>query len=426
MKFWHLNKEAFTKTQKILIIIFITAVLFRIAFILTMPYLNVDSRYYDKIASNLAMGNGYSLSDSAPYSPDVNRPPLYPAFISVIYRIFGLHNYTAVRLTQALLDSFTCIVIYYIARIPFDSRASLFASALASVYPFTAIYTATLLRETLLTLLITITVLAAMNVAKNRSLKNCIFLGLFVGIGVLCKTIVLLFPLLLFFWLFFAYPDKKKTLIYAAITMIAVVVVMMPWGIRDYRLRNSSSNNDKLTFSETGGIGYDFYFGTLEYEYSTDEMVNHQDEIAEKERARDPSIGMSDGNLHYLKMGWERIKLNPVNYIINRIIHIPRVWITTFGVFNSLFLTSMAFTACILVLVLGLIGIWLAKPHWKESMPILLMIVYFTLVYFPFHAEARYTIPVRPCLLIFVAISLLQVGHVCRKFFVSWRTREKL
>lgn len=406
------SAPALPGTRQLLAIILVSAVLFRCALVVTMPYLAVDSLYYDEVATNLALGNGFSTSAAPPYVRDASRPPLYPLFVSALYRLFGVHNYTAVRLAQVVLDSFSCLLVFLIARIPFSTRTALTASALASVNPFTAIYTATLMREVLLTVLTLLTVWAAMKVAQNRSLGNCALLGTSVGLGVLCKTIMLLFPLLLFGWLLYAAPAKRRTLLLAAATMAIVLVITVPWSLRERPHADAEGN--ALVLSETGGIGADFYWGTLEYEYRIEELVHHKDDIARRERAKNPAIDSSSGNLHYFAMGWERVKRHPVKYLANRVVHLARIWVTSYGVFNSRALTLMASIACILALAAGAVGIWLARPRWRESMPILLMLLYFELVYLPFHAEARYTIPVRPCLLIFVAVTLLQLWRACR------------
>src|SRR5689334_10230314 len=49
------------------------------------PYTG-DSARYLALARNLAAGNGFSASASSPYYPEIFRAPLYPLFLSVLFR----------------------------------------------------------------------------------------------------------------------------------------------------------------------------------------------------------------------------------------------------------------------------------------------------------------------------------------------------
>ena len=105
-----------------------------------------DGRIYSQIAHNILEQHVYSIENQAPYTPTLIRLPGYPLFVAAIYSIFGHGNNTAVRVAQAFLDTFTCVLITWGA---FEwarkHRAAMIALALAAVCPFTAIYIATIL-----------------------------------------------------------------------------------------------------------------------------------------------------------------------------------------------------------------------------------------------------------------------------------------
>ena len=58
--------------------------------------LHGDAAAYDRIARNLVAGQGFA---HLPGMPTAFWPPLYPAFLSALYRICG-HNLLAARLAQ--------------------------------------------------------------------------------------------------------------------------------------------------------------------------------------------------------------------------------------------------------------------------------------------------------------------------------------
>ena len=75
----------------ILLLSFLSSCLF--AFVFNNPIV-ADAHQYDQIGLNITQGY-FSMNEAAPYLPTMHREPLYPFFLSIIYRIFG-HNYNIV------------------------------------------------------------------------------------------------------------------------------------------------------------------------------------------------------------------------------------------------------------------------------------------------------------------------------------------
>ncbi len=94
------------------------------------------------IARALASGHGYS-SPYFPWSgPTALQPPLYPALLSVIFRLFGIYTLTSgfVILTlNSLFSALTCIPIYFSAKYSLSARGAKIAAWIWAFYPF-AIY----------------------------------------------------------------------------------------------------------------------------------------------------------------------------------------------------------------------------------------------------------------------------------------------
>ncbi len=131
-----------------------------------------DGRVYAQMARNVLEQHVYSHATEAPYEPSLIRLPGYPLFLAAIYSVFGHGNNGAVRMIQALIDTGTCALIgllaFYWQSDPKKKRATGTAAlAFAAVCPFTAIYVATILTETL-----TMFLLMAMFVAATVALRR--------------------------------------------------------------------------------------------------------------------------------------------------------------------------------------------------------------------------------------------------------------
>ena len=121
----------------------------RLLFVFYFPGVVDDSRLYANIAENWLQHGVYGITNSGAIVPTVSRLPGYPAFLAVIFALFGIDNFRAVLLVQVLFDLATCFLIADMARRLFSERAAQAAFLLAALCPFLANYAAAALTETL-------------------------------------------------------------------------------------------------------------------------------------------------------------------------------------------------------------------------------------------------------------------------------------
>ena len=121
----------------------------RLLLIVYFPGIVDDSRFYANIAENWLQHGVYGITNSGVIVPTLSRLPGYPAFLAVIFALFGVENFRAVLLVQALFDLATCFLIADLARRLFSDRAAKVAFLLAALCPFLANYAASALTETL-------------------------------------------------------------------------------------------------------------------------------------------------------------------------------------------------------------------------------------------------------------------------------------
>ncbi|MFZ0860572.1 MAG: glycosyltransferase family 39 protein [Candidatus Sulfotelmatobacter sp.] len=121
----------------------------RLLLVAYFPAVVDDSRFYADIAKNWLQHGVYGITNSGVITPTLSRLPGYPAFLAVIFALFGVGNFRAVLLLQVLIDLATCFLIADMARRLFSWRAAHAAFLLAALCPFLANYAAAALTETL-------------------------------------------------------------------------------------------------------------------------------------------------------------------------------------------------------------------------------------------------------------------------------------
>jgi 4-amino-4-deoxy-L-arabinose transferase-like glycosyltransferase len=126
----------------------LAALALRLLFILWFPAISDDSRIYADIAKNWLQHGIYGVTDHGRVVPTLARLPGYPAFLALIFAIFGLDNFRAVLLVQIIVDIGTCWMMADMALRLISERAAKIAFLLAAVCPFLANYSAAVLTET--------------------------------------------------------------------------------------------------------------------------------------------------------------------------------------------------------------------------------------------------------------------------------------
>jgi tetratricopeptide (TPR) repeat protein len=212
------------------------------------PY--VDARDYDEAA--WLMANGGEPPEAA------YQAPLYPLFLSVVYRVFG-HNYLAPRIVQAVLGSLSVFLTGWLAELLFGRRAGPLAALLAAVYwPF-IFFEGDLLREPLavhLTLWGLVVLVAGSRARRPRLFS--LLAGLLFGLSALTRENILLFVPFAGLWLRRAVlklGQSSATANQAAVAMVlGTLAAVLPISVS-----NSLTEGEFVFLSTQGGLN--FYIG---------------------------------------------------------------------------------------------------------------------------------------------------------------------
>lgn len=203
----------------------------------------VDEAHYDELAVHLVETGDFG-SETEPYVSI--RPPLYPWLISEIYRVFGIQNYTAVRVIQILISLVTVLCVYGLAReCGFLSRnASLAAAGIFCFYPSLVMQNFFILTETFFTFWLVLVLWSALRFLRTGSIYAACFCGAFIALGALTRSILWLSPFPLALFILFC-PNQssvftwKHRLAGALALLVFAGVGMAPWMIRNTRLQKT-------------------------------------------------------------------------------------------------------------------------------------------------------------------------------------------
>jgi len=223
----------------------------RVWFILGYAVVQGDSLIYGDIAKNWLLHGTYGLSTGNGVQPTYIRLPGYPAFLAVIFRLFGMEHYGAAMFTQMFVDMASCFLIAALAmRLCGSSRrartqedwhdaAGLSGFALAALCPFTANYVAAPLAETWSIFLTVLPLyLAGEAISHPEKPRWWWAAGVALGAGLMFRPDAGVLILVLGGWLLlrFAFSQARKQALMAGIAIaLPVLLILGPWTLRNWR-----------------------------------------------------------------------------------------------------------------------------------------------------------------------------------------------
>ncbi|HLW16182.1 MAG TPA: glycosyltransferase family 39 protein, partial [Actinomycetota bacterium] len=203
--------------------------------------LGFDERRYEQWAGNLYHLGFYgdtatsSLAReelrSVPYTTYL--PPGYPFYLVALKSIHQ-DNATTRRGLQAAMVGLTVFLIGLMALRLFGPVAGLLSEALLVATAVLATYAQFTLSETLSTTTLVGALALTMFGLRRRSWRMLLAAGAILGYSILVRPQILLLPVAIAVYIFFALGRKKRALALAAIFLVASYGVVAPWTVRNY------------------------------------------------------------------------------------------------------------------------------------------------------------------------------------------------
>ncbi len=222
----------------------IAALAVRLFFVFNFPHVAGDTFVYGDIAKNWLNHGIYGLTDAGWVRPTLIRLPGYPAFLAVMFKIFGQEHYTAVMVVQAFIDTNLCLVIAALALELMNEKAAKTAYVLVALCPFTANYTAAPMSETLAifctahALYYGVRGLKELN-QDRAGILHWIIAGLWTAAGTYMRPDGILVLAALGLGVcgaLFIIKRKSLAVVAGVAVLIAAMLPLVPWTVRNWKV----------------------------------------------------------------------------------------------------------------------------------------------------------------------------------------------
>lgn len=281
------------------------ALVLRLIFLLRFPAIVTDSFLYGDIAKNWLQHGIYGLSGPDEISPTLARLPGYPAFLAIIFAIFGMEHYRTALVVQIIVDLATCFLCADLARRLFGVRAAKTCFLLTALCPFLSNYSAAALTETLEVFFTVAALDFALAGLETVKLSRWALCGLFCGTAILLRPDGAMVPFIVAVYLvwrvLFRRSSERLSRTYLAQSALLVVIVsgltLAPWTIRNWRVFHQFQPLAPRYATEQGEyvpMGFNHWVKTWMAEYVSVEEIYWQEPGAAIKAEQLPSRAFDD------------------------------------------------------------------------------------------------------------------------------------
>jgi len=412
-----------------------------------------DQGGYQQLGAGMAKSGGEftRYPDSPTFIPEVLRTPGYPAFVAVIYRLFGVST-MPVAIAQAFVFVLICLLVYALTARIAGYQAATAAAIMTALFPPLPYYGALVLTEVWTTFVLIAAVLVCLRAVQSGRTRDFLIAGLLFSCTTLVRPAFILLP----FGLAAAMPilvpserNRRRIGQWAALALVAGVT-MVPWFTYNYVYLG------RFTLSPAGGIGRGLWEGSWQgrwagrahndltkiAEVTTDraELDAKVREVAARERIA------PDGMLEYVHE-WQDIRriwetpTDPMERARARVVadqeylraavehlredlpgwvkrHLTRspiiLWATDIPIrFTDIndapvIVIRLIWLVQVILLAIAAAGIivLLRRGRYAEAALMTLPLLYVTAVHLPLLCETRQSLPVKPLVIALAAVAI--------------------
>ena len=394
------------KNTKILLALFVLSLSIRLVALWILPpsHLGTNAEIaYLGGARLIVEGEGFS----DPSYP-VFTPPLYSMFISANLYLFG-DDQISVKISQALADSLTVVIVFLIIDITFGSTTALLSSVFLSVYPF-LIYPVTYIgTETFFTLFLSIFVLLNLYAVNCGNWRYYCAAGFTLGVATLIRGTTQFYPV--FFLLTLWAMGRLDRRIFGRFLAFCLffILTILPWTVRNYIVLD-----DFIPVATAGSV---FLQGSSEEFFTISGKTSQYPKYFALLRSRgidQPLSGAkpSEKDRFLIKAGLEKYKMRienePLSIFPFMLQKFFRLWYATESGRNHGIIVAVNISIYVLALT-GLILVLLRRE--ELALLVLSMISYFVTLHWISLPLFRYMVPVMPYVIAFAAFAVVAIGE---------------
>lgn len=415
-----------------------------------------DQRGYQRLGQSLATTGQFTrYAGTDTFAPEVIRTPGYPAFVALVYRLFGVGNNTAVVVAQGVAFAAICLLVFVLTRRAADDRAALWAAGLTAVYAPLPYFGGLIVTELWATFVATAAIVVAVRAAQAGRLRDFALAGALFSVTTLVRPAFVLMP----FFFAIAVPllvrSQRSTALLKGWSVLASVaaITLMPWFAYNY------VNLGQFTLSPAGGVGRGLWEGSWQGRWTgriqadlitLAETTPDREELTRRVQAKASDTGLpADPMLAYvnewrdIRLIWdtptdpmERVRArvaadreylrlavvhmreDPIGHLTRRIVRGTFVlWAAEipirYGNINATpiwMIRSLWFVQVVLLLIAAWgAAVLVRRGRWLEAVMLTLPIVYVTGVHLPLLCEARQSLPVKPMVLALASVGVVEM-----------------
>jgi 4-amino-4-deoxy-L-arabinose transferase-like glycosyltransferase len=207
----------------------------------TNKFIPFDEAIYAKVAKNMYESGDYFTLRWYPESYWFEKPPLYFIVTSFFYSIFGVNEFAA-RLFTAISSVILLFVTYKFSKLIFsNSRAAVFTVVALITNVSYLYYSRVAMLDIIFTLFIITSSYFFIKYQSSLLTRHLIYSGIMVGLAVMTKNIIGLFPLGFFGIYYLIKIFKDKSLFWLSfknlfLIFFSAIAVSLPWHYHMYSL----------------------------------------------------------------------------------------------------------------------------------------------------------------------------------------------
>jgi len=370
-----------------------------------------DPHYFDMIARHLVGGQGFIEVGARAY-----RPPAYPFFLSLIYRVFD-SSFGAAQVVLALLGALQPLLLALWTRVFASRRVGYLAGALAAVHPQFVRYPQTLYSEAFYLFMLALATLFLVRALRANSLPQMVLAGVTFGIAALTREVTVVMPVLVGLWFWLNRSAKSgeiptsprpwtvaQTPKFWLVFSLSMALTILPWTVRNYGIFGT------LVPISTNA-GFNFYMGNNPNSTLTPDFSNPKFwQLAPGVKWRN-GAGELEAHQRGIKEGLRYIAANPGQTLKRDVQKALLFWMPPFTGYSGLSRSGQLIRAAwliftVVVWLLALFGIWKTRRSWRSIALPLLIVVAFSLPYVLSYIDVRYRLPMESFLLFYAALGL--------------------
>ena len=360
------------------------------------------------VARSLALGHGFSSPFFPSTGPTALVPPLFPYLLAAVFRTFGLYTAKsafAILSLDSLLSALTCIPVYLSLRYAAGERLAQLAGWLWVIYPFAIYFSGARVSDYALTSFLFATCFCfAQRLHSQESFSVWFGFGILYGVTALSNPSVLsMFPFLLLTALWKVERRGGRWLLRGIVTVIAIILVVGLWAIRNYRVMHAASPiRDGFWLEFWAGNNGDTFASNPAWAHPASNPVEMQ---------KFEAVGETAYLAHKQTIAVSFVRHHPIFFAGVSLRRAVRFWTGFWSVRPSylksepLDVPNVFFCTCITFFMLRGMGHW-----WKENRtyasPFLIMLLVFPLPYYLTHSSMDYRQPIEPQIVILVTVGL--------------------